>query len=241
MKTRNIPKQFDAVADLGLENLYVSGCSFTYNNSEEHSVTWPYYLRDLGNFKQVYDSSLPGAGNYHIANSLVWTLERIKSSPNDTLVVVMWSGIDRDDAIISKDFSNDYMTEFEYDNNVIAGISGGLSGTGNFDNCRNLSKDRKSRSIENLLYYTTTYHYLKSNGYPFVFLEYLNPRIPNRTDDFVNLYQQDIDYMFDDIQTLYEFAIRNDLLENDDFHPSPDGHLNWTREVLLPYLVDKFK
>jgi lysophospholipase L1-like esterase len=45
-----------------------------------------------------------------------------------------------------------------------------------------------------------------------------------------------MDKMFTKIVTPYEFAVKNDMLADDDFHPSPDGHLNWTREVLLPKL-----
>jgi hypothetical protein len=34
----------------------------------------------------------------------------------------------------------------------------------------------------------------------------------------------------------YTWALENDLLTDDDFHPSPDGHLDWTQKVLLPKL-----
>jgi hypothetical protein len=95
----NIKKQFDTVHNFDIKNLIVGGCSFTYNNHETSAVTWPYYLRDLGGFEQVLDCSLPGAGNSHIADSLQWALEVDRPEPADSLVIVMWSGCDRDDYI----------------------------------------------------------------------------------------------------------------------------------------------
>ena len=40
-------------------------------------------------------------------------------------------------------------------------------------------------------------------------------------------------------QNFYRFCLYHNLMSEDDFHPSPDGHLTWTRECLLPSLVDK--
>lgn len=241
MKTRNIKKQFNTVNELGFKNLYVGGASFTYNNSEDHLVAWPYYLRDLGGFENVIDSSLPGAGNYHIMQSLIWTLEQHKPNVNDTLVVVMRSGINKDDKIIAEEFLNDYPFRFEYAPGVVAGISGGTLGSNGNHNaqCDKNVKNADSRSVENYIYYTALYHYLKSNNYNFVILNDIDPSLPNRGGDFPNNYNTA--HLFDNLQSIYEYSVRNDLLDNDDYHPSPNGHLAWTREILLPYLVDKFK
>ena len=89
-KTRpNIKKQFDTIADLGIDNLIVSGCSFTHNNYNSSAVKWPYFLKDLGGFKQVLDCSLPGAGNQHISNSLLWALNIDQPDPKNSLIVVV--------------------------------------------------------------------------------------------------------------------------------------------------------
>ena len=42
--------------------------------------------------------------------------------------------------------------------------------------------------------------------------------------------------MFTKMTDLHTWALKNDQLTSDDFHPSPDGHLEWTRKVLLPKL-----
>ena len=245
-KTRKIKKQFDTIHRVGYSNLIVSGCSFTFNNHETSSASWPYYLRDIGGFNQVYDCSLPGAGNYHIANSLQWCLETDPIDPSDSLVVVMWSGNDRDDYAmpISNDTKN-YPFHFNYSKDVVSGITGG-SAKWNVGNVKEycVPKSKESRAIENYLIINSMYHYLKSKGFKFVFLDFLKgisrtnhfdlttylPTKPKRT------YKE----MFTSITDLHEWAIRNDFLESDDLHATVDGQLDWTRKVLHPYLVDNY-
>lgn len=248
-KTRpNIKKQVDTVHNLGFKNLIVSGCSFTYNNHDEYSITWPYYLRDLGGFDQVLDSSLPGAGNYHIANSLQWALEIDQPEPASSLVIVMWSGCDRDDYICPESNANkQYPWSFKYNNSIITGISGGMSAQANGNTITGLkdlakTKTLESRAIENYLCINGLWHYLKNSGYKFVFLNFLDGNLPSRTRHFditkylpttiKNQYRS----MLTKITDPYTWALKNDLLSDDDFHPSPDGHLDWTQKILLPKL-----
>jgi len=105
MKPSKIPKQFNTEIDLGYKNLIVSGCSFTRNFRNMVTTSWPHYLRDLGGFSYVTDLALSGAGNYHIATSMQWYLENNTVDINDTLIIVMWSGNDRDDEIVSQRIS----------------------------------------------------------------------------------------------------------------------------------------
>ncbi len=254
MKTRLIPKQFATETDLGYKNLLVSGCSFTYNNSENSAVTWPYYVKDLAGIDQVYDCSLPGAGNYHISHSVIWALETLNLNPTDTLVIVMWSGHNRDDTIASKDSTNGFPMTFSYTDSVVSGISGGNHSTGQ-GNVRSQSlkelnqiKSPQSRTVENYLYVSALYHYLLQKQYKFLFLDYLDRSIPNRgndfeicdylTDDLKSKYNEMIEYS---VENLYRFSIKHDLLDSDDFHPRPNGHLKWTREHLLPFLKSNYK
>jgi hypothetical protein len=250
MKTRNIRRQFDVVYDLGYKNLLVSGCSFTYNNSDDTSVSWPYYLRDLANVEQVYDCSMPGAGNYHICHSTMWACENLDLDINNTLVVVMWSGYNRDDIICNANSVDDYPFVFNYTNTVVAGITGGNHSTasGSVGVLRDIDKikNQQSRSVENYLYIVSLYNYLQSKKYKFLFLDFVDRSIPNRSHDFEirNFLNENLRRKYDSlfevgIENLYKFAVKNDLLMEDDFHPTPDAHLRWTKEYLLPYIINQ--
>jgi hypothetical protein len=243
-----IKKQYDSLHNFGIENLIVSGCSFTYNHYETSACTWPYYLRDLGEFAQVFDCSLPGAGNHHISTALIWSLENQNIDPKTSLVVVMWSGCDRDDYLCPQsNNSNTYPYEFFYSKTVVSGITGGSrpESVGNTNTGLKelgLTKTPESRAIENYLHVCTTWHYLHNRGYRCVFLQFLDDKLPSRTQHFdIRPYlsvpaKKNFDAIMTKIVDPYTWALRQDLLSKDDFHPSPAGHLSWTRQVLLPKL-----
>jgi hypothetical protein len=250
-RIRQIQKQFDTVHNFGLENLIVSGCSFTYNNHETAAVNWPYYLRDLGGFEQVLDCSLPGAGNSHISNSLIWGLEIDQPDPDNSLIAVMWSGNDRDDYICPASNIRRFPYQFNYTDNVRSGITGGnsVSSIGNtLSNFKEFSmtKTLESRAIENYLHIAKTYQYLKAHGYKFIFLNFCNASIPSRSQHFdIHPYlpksaQHTLNKMFAPTIDLHHYALKNDLLSQDDFHPNPDGQLGWTKQMLIPYLISQF-
>lgn len=248
-KTRpNIKKQFNTEYNFGIKNLIVSGCSFTYNNHETAAVSWPYYLRDIGGFQEVLDCSLPGAGNYHISNSLQWAIEIDRPDPTNSLVIVMWSGNDRDDYVCPEKNSRPYPFKFNYTDNVISGFNSTQTGDGG--NTKNglldLSKTKtlESRAIENYLCISSLWNFLQNKGYKFLFLDYLDRSLPSRTEDFdikdylPSSIKTKLDSMITPVMTPHNWAIKYNLLTDDDFHPSADGHLNWTREVLLPKLQE---
>jgi len=249
MKTRQLDKVFQTITELPFSNLFVSGSSFTYNNSEKHRITWPYYLQDLGNINQVYDSSMPGAGNYHIAFSLIWTLENIPHTIDDTLVIVMFSANDQDDCIIDKDSLNDYPWVFNYSESVVTGISGGsnLGNTGNHEcRCMVHEKTNQSRAIENFLYKIILKNYLENKKYNFLLLDYMHPNSVARDSNF-NMHKylnKNIKNKLSDLsicnEYLYDFVVKHDLLDDDNYHPSPQGHLEWTKQCLMPTILKKF-
>lgn len=250
-RTYNIDKQFATEHSIGFKNLIVSGCSFTYNNSADTACSWPVYLRDLGGFNRLLDTSLPGAGNNHIARSLQWCIETSDVTPEDSLVVVMWSGNDRDDSIISSEFIKpNYLRGdvfYNYTDSVSSAVTGGAQGESNvklnFFKDLNFIKSHQSRAVENYLLVSGTWHYLNSLGYKFIFLDYLDRSLPNRSDDFdIRLFlpktlRGRYDSMFVDIANIYAWCLKHQYLSSDDFHPTPDGHLDWTRQVLIPALL----
>lgn len=252
MKTRNIPKTFSTITDLGFENLLVAGCSFTYNNHEQHPCTWPYYLRDMGHFEQVYDCSMPGAGNQHIVNSIIYSIEKYDIEPSKTLVIILWSGNDRDDYIIDQKYLNEYPFVYAYEPGVCCGITGGeqISNIGNtkLDAILDLksSKSHLSRSVENYIRVAGLHAYLTAKRFDFFFMEFRDFSLPSRDLNFdlrSNLDQNLITklnrLMSVPDKNFHKYCLYNDLMEEDDFHPSSDGHLSYTRSVLLPWLANK--
>jgi len=258
-KTRDIKRHLSIIHDFGIKNLIVSGCSFTYNGHDNTALAWPYFLRDLGGFEQVLDCSLPGAGNSHISNSLIWALEMDQPDPSDSLVIVMWSGHDRDDYIFPKENINNYSTPFYYSKNVMSSIrnAGDLlpesNRNGIADELKKLSmaKSNESRAIENYLYITKTYEYLKSLNYKFIFLNFINLKEPvcgevGGTYSFdirkhlPKSAQEKLNLMITKIDDPYHFSVRYNLLDSDNFHPGHYGHIRWTKKILIPHLQTVF-
>jgi len=244
-KTRNIPKQVSTVYNFGIKKLIVSGCSYTYNQLENVADTWPYYLRDLGGFEQVLDSSLPGAGNSHISNSLIWGLEIDRPDPATSLVIVMWSGHDRDDYIVPKDYINEHSYQFYYTQSVMSAINKAADNHSVQEELKTfaLAKNNESRAVESYLNMVKTYQYLKSLNYRFLFLNFIDTKNPvGGTNSFeIRKYlpksaQQKYNSMITDIMDPYHFSVRYNLLSDDNFHPNEYGQLRWTRSVLMPYL-----
>jgi hypothetical protein len=195
----------------------------------------------------VDNVSLPGAGNAHINASVQWQLENNNYLHDQALVVVMWSGNDRDDLIASRLSLNTYPWSHHFNEQVSTVITGGSSDecAGNSTRsirCLTSIKTPSSRAVENYLYVNSLYNYLENHGYRFVFLDYLDRSLPNRTLDIditpylpEQLAQRYLS-RFAPVENIYAWCLRQDLLQADDFHPSSEGHLAWTDRVLIPYL-----
>jgi hypothetical protein len=247
MKIRNIVKQFDTIHDFGIKNLIVGGCSFTYNNHDVSACTWPYYLKDLGGFEQVYDFSMVGGGNIHTRNAMIYGLEKTPLSPQDSLVIVQWAGNDRDDYIVDPSHLNDYPFRYYYEEDAVVGITGGqaISNLQDPTALKGLQtlKNHRCRSIENFVAATGLYHYLQHKGYRSIFFEYRDYTLPGRDHNFdpTPYLDKNCRTAYNNIMTkipdnFYRWCLYHDLMESDDFHPSPDGHLEWTRQCFLPFL-----
>lgn len=79
------------------KRFFAFGCSFTYY----HWMTW---ADIIGNeFTEYYNYGKPGAGNGYIFASMIEANIRYNFTPDD-LVVVMWTGIDREDRYINREW-----------------------------------------------------------------------------------------------------------------------------------------
>jgi hypothetical protein len=77
--------------------LVTSGCSFTATGRfDTHAITWPGILKERCGMISSIEYGWPGAGNKYIADSILHHTSNINDQDAEkTLVVVMWSGINR--------------------------------------------------------------------------------------------------------------------------------------------------
>lgn len=231
-----LPRSFDTVVDSGFKTLVAGGCSFTANYSDCHRVSWPYILADKLNISTVLNCALGGAGNRHISHSVQWCLETQQPDPATTLVICMWSGHGREDAIVeAKHVSN--APTFYYTPGVATAV---LSG-------RRSMMGLQSSAVESFLSINALYNYLQAQQYPFLFLDFVDRSLPNRANDFElaehlppELSARVREMIPTDIENFYRWSLERLMLCEDDFHPNADAHLGWCNDVLMPYVIRKF-
>jgi hypothetical protein len=100
-----------------IKNLLVSGCSFTYGES------WASIFAKKHNLKLI-NLAAPGAGNLHIANSIILYLERNTLNIEDTLIGVMWSNPMRTDFMVTPTKKYCDLYRFTYDDHNRLIVSG---------------------------------------------------------------------------------------------------------------------
>jgi hypothetical protein len=244
-------------ASCDFKNLVVSGCSFSTVTNNQVESSWPQYLQTRLGIENLYPLARFAAGNRQISTSLVWFLENHQLDPRDTLIVVMFSGNDRSDEIVDANClarPDHPIAHYCYTPNVVCATTGGVvEGFGNtkaqyaFRKTINAMKSNESRAVENYLHIVNLHNYLQNNSYQTtVFTKFVDTACPNRSLDFdIGSYLPDtladrLNLIMDtELGNLYAWCLKHDLLEQDDFHPAPDGHLSWVDHVLVPYLVKK--
>jgi hypothetical protein len=243
-KIRKLANQFTSTHTTQFKNLLVSGCSFTYNNSEKHICSWPYYLRDIADFKQVYDCSQSGAGSNHIFNSIINEIETNNDiTPDSTLVICMWSGLTRTDTIATRDITKPYhsMSNYDFDDKFSTLSIFNQSQEQDKSPVAEMSRQYKkivdvnAQIYESCLKIIALDAYLKHTGFTSIHTSWQDPgpdllQLTSGVKDLVK-------NKFDKIQFLGNYAKKNNLLEPCG-HPTPDGYLAWTRECLVPFLVE---
>lgn len=243
-KTRTIARQFEPVAATQYRNLLVSGCSYTWNNSETDICTWPYYLRDLAGFDQVLDCSQAGSGFGHTFNSVIHEIETNTAvSADDTFVIIMWSGPERVDitcdSAVVRTWSNmetqqlgTALTSLSLFNSAPSWLTRIGSDIESLRKQYHTVIDSSAQLFDSHIQITALEHYLQNLGFRSVFLNWDS----DRNTAPVTLGRTRVD--FAPVPTLGHYATVNQLRIPGDGHPSPDAHLAWTRSVLLPYLTE---
>ena len=247
MKTRTLSRQHHASYDLGYPNLVVAGCSYTDNNHSEYVVAWPYMLRDLCSFDRVVDCSLGGAGNLHIVRSVVTALELDPTlTPADTLVVVMLSGYDRDDYIVTPDAIRPGYTDFvyEYTPGCCAGITCETQQHSNMlVDAMSIKRgqSRRTQALQQYINIVTFKRYLEARGFRHVITEF--SQAGTRRDnnfDIAEYLEPPMADRFNAIARQLQPSLGDMAPESecaDGYHPAPEHHLAWCQQVLIPAVL----
>ena len=176
-----------------IDNLIVSGCSFTELNDEYTS--WSEIVGKHYNIKNYVNLGMGGAGNFYIANSVRDYLEFNQPDPASTLVLIMWSGVSRVDAKVSKEWWNllekqaypfkaqqNYFNQdlgIDEHNYYVFGGQGGGSLTKN-DIIKNIFSwtdkvsDPETVCKTSLVEFVNLENYLKTHRYNYRFTSFLN-------------------------------------------------------------------
>ena len=104
-----------------MKQLLPFGCSFT---DGQHGVGWPNRLAELMG-RELTNYGKGSAGNFYISSKIVEAVSKLEEQ--DVYVVVMWSGIDREDLVVSKyehNFTNEEAMELGYTDTDITNASG---------------------------------------------------------------------------------------------------------------------
>lgn len=226
------------------KTLIVSGCSFTHNNHDGH-CTWGnslayWYGMDIVNL------AVPGAGNKHIANSIILYIEKNNLNYDEVLVMPMWSNFRRIDFITDRELSNFnsvISVPYKYDeyNELVNG------GVWWHDKPRvhvekvlvDYSKyqSNKSLALNSWLEINSLKNYLTVKGIDNYFTSYFD------NSEFINELSEiglNMDYgNWVTYPCLGDYAKEHGMVADDGFHPTIEGHETWAREVLVPFLTKK--
>ena len=246
-KHRSLRSVFPQEYSATLPNLLVSGCSYTWNNSEEHPVTWPYYLRDIVGFTEVFDCSQAGSGSNLAYTSIINELEcNVSLTPENTMVIVMWSSLPRIDILAPKKLVDSWANMpthvFDYQQRF-SNLSIWWRESPENTN-REVEKLRSQyqkiigpgpQILQSIINIIALHNYLKNRGFKSVLLTWeLFDEI--ELSDIDSHLTQRIKELIAPIETLGEYATRTQSRILGDGHPSVHAHLNWTQQVLIPYL-----
>ncbi len=243
-------------------NFVVSGCSFTHEPFNEwYPFSWAsIFAEDTG--MKVTNLAIPGAGNDHISRSLILHLEKTKPNPQDTLIMVMWTGVGRFDWITDSSLSkfvDHYPFPYHYDEHnelVLAGNWWNLSK--NKDLHQALISYAKYQSdysftLSSWLAMKNLSNYLDANGYRYYYTSFVDYKRNNiKGDGLITPYYDTLEKLgltldrshwidIDGEDCYGDYALKNDAVDpSDGFHPRyPKANEGWTREILIPYFINQ--
>jgi hypothetical protein len=210
---------------MSVDNLLIAGCSFTASVD-----SWATQLQKIINPLQCINIGVSGAGNYTIGTNIVYFLELKKNyTSKNTTVVFNVSGLDRIDTMCPVDHPNannywawDKDLGFNWIN------QGGFTGqqppfNGMLQKHMGIDQIIKVNSLAII----QCISYLELNNFKYYFMLMDDQICKDSPTWFTKFLEQRRDkwITFDTHKSMYSYALANDQIGNDGFHPSPAGQI----------------
>jgi len=239
------------------KHLVVSGCSYTANDYHE-SISWGNMLADIAGM-QIHNLAVPSESNEHISRSVMHYLSANNMSPLDTLVLVMWSGLDRASLIVESDkyTIEKQHPEYRYNEHSEYFLLGGDNFGPDTDFCNTYRSlvGENTQVLLNWINMQNLYNYLELNQYTYRFTtlsQILDTDIITNKFKFnkhLKRLNLKLDYskwiLINRMQTLDEVAHMHNLCYPKSAagylagHPTAEGHYKWTTEYLVQVLLNQ--
>jgi hypothetical protein len=246
-----------------IKNLVVNGCSFT---DDRECKTWASEVANSYPDLNYFNLASGAAGNNYILDSTINFLEQQRLDPNNTLVLIMWSGIGRKDMQISGEWwyhlTKDYPVGRKL-NDCYYIFSGGMSNSWRdnlttrkiFDWYYKLS-DPETLCQESLMNFLHLENYLQVRNYNYRLTNYVNcwnrgNQSNSNGGDYSIAYfsaknpvYQNMDFtnwffVNDQKECLSEFATNMGQLDETG-HPTELAHKKFAQQVVNPVLKKLF-
>lgn len=226
--------------------ILASGCSFTAGGRNP-GENW---VSHISRQHVVKNLAKAGAGNRYISDSI-----QIEYQPTYDIVLVMWSGLTRVDMMINAlvfDMLSERNKEMLAGNYGYAFIGDIYSHKHTEPLLASVGKEifkinnEESLGCESLINMINLQSFLKAKKIPYRFMSYVNFwHNKEKTANFnFGIYKyhscqtlaQNLDFnnfiFYNDQQDgLYEFAVENNLLDKDGFHPNLTAHIEWAKLI----------
>lgn len=241
------------------KNLIVSGCSFT--EEVKPRMTWASHVKNHFQIENYVNLGRAAAGNFYICNSVIDEIQSKNYKPEETLVLVMWSGPGRIDLRMSYDILSllQYpykQVSYELDKNYI--FSAGLTNSWTlYPEVKKIfqslyvNHDHYSLARETLMHITNLENFLKVNQMQYRFMSFCNvwddknesisfgcPTLGHFARGTAALDKINFkNWIFADSQKtcIFEYCEKFNLLEQDRGHPNREGHKKFAEEVIIEY------
>jgi len=232
-----------------IQYFITAGCSYSAGigdviKAKRNPQTWSHYLLSELNPEFFYNLAIPAGGNTQISKNLAYMLETKKYiTPNNTLIGINLSGLDRIDTMCAVD--NLYANKnFSWAQDFGFGwITQGsfLFNAPPFNGMLQKNMELTQVKQTSCLSIMQCVAYLDWRGFDYFFMLMDDSVIDDAPDWFKDSLlnsRQDRYIKFDEHRSMYSFAKNQNLLSNDNFHPSQAGY-ELIGDRVYKFLVDK--